>query len=422
MKRSIFIFLLVASLPGMGTVQAAEGVSLEAFVLDVIENNPEVKFYEAEIAAARGERRSAGALANPELNGDVGHKRARDAAGTLAGEGVAWSVGLSQTFEWPGRLARRKAIANRQIALAELGLERFKASLAARARTLAFAHHAARQQEIASREVARRLQALREVVVQRDPAGVTPLLEVRILEANALTAQKRAIEAELAAKSAMLELNLLRGERPDATVEVSVREQAFKPAPGFDELLVAARTNAYELRAKQIEIEQQGFRVSLAKNERWPAVTLGPFYSEERAGDKERVAGLGVSLPLPLWNRNSGNVETARAREQQAETSLRVAQRELERQLQEQLASYSSRFDALAQWRADSVAKFREAAELGDRHYRLGAVPISTYVELQEKYLEAVEAYFELQKAGYASAQQLQLLTGIPVLGASNEK
>lgn len=392
-------------------------MTLDAFVQQVSEQNPEVKFYQAEIAAARGERKSAGALANPELSGDVGHKRAREASGTLAGEGVAWSVGLSQSFEWPGRMPLRKAIANGQIALAELGLARFKASLASRARTLAFALDAARQQETAARDVAQRLHALREVVVQRDPAGVTPLLEMRILEGNALTAQKRAIEAELAANAAKLELNLLRGERPDAAVNISAPEQQFRRSLGFDELMAAARTNAYELRARQLELEQQGFRVSLAKNERWPAVSVGPFYSEERAGDKERVAGVGVSFPLPLWNRNSGGIETARAREQQAEASLRVAQRELERQLQENLSAYTTRFDALAQWRADAVAKFREAAELGDRHYRLGAVPISTYVELQEKYLEAVEAYYELKQEGYAAAQQLELLTGVSLVG-----
>lgn len=393
----------------------AEGkaYAVEEFVAEVLGRNPEVKFYEAEIAAAKGERKTAGALPNPELNGDAGHKRTRDAAGTLAGEGVAWSVGVSQTFEWPGRLGLRKAIANRQIALAELGFQKFKASLAARARTLAFASFAAGQKETAAREVSQRVQALREVVVQRDPAGVTPLLETRILEANALTADKRSVEAALEAQSANIELNLLRGERPDAEVQIARGEQKFIPAPPLEDLLAAARTNSYELRTRQIELEQQGFRVSLAKNERWPAVTLGPFYSEERAGERERVAGLGVSMPLPLWNRNSGSIQVANARQQQAETALRVSQREVERHVMENLSGYSVRFAALARWRPDTIEQLRSAAELGDRHYRLGAVPISTYVELQEKYLEAVEAYFDLNKDGYAAAQQLEVLTGL---------
>src|SRR5687767_13106259 len=229
MKRLNVILIFAAGLSAMATEEPS-GTNVfrqEEFVAEVLRRNPEVKFYEAEIAAAKGERKTAGTLANPELNGDVGHKRARDAAGTLAGEGVAWSVGLSQTFEWPGRLGLRKAIANRQIALAELGLAQFKASLAARARTVAFASYAARERESAANEVARRVQALREVVVQRDPAGVTPLLEMRILEANALTAEREAVEAALEAQSANLELNLLRGEQPDTKVEIFATRQSF---------------------------------------------------------------------------------------------------------------------------------------------------------------------------------------------------
>lgn len=415
MKRTVFIAIWICGIAAAVNTPAAQTnvYSLEAFVAEVLARNPEVKFYESEIAAARGERRTAGALTNPELNSDVGHKRASDAAGTLAGEGVAWSVGLSQTFEWPGRLALRKAIANRQIGLAEIGLAQFKANLAARARTAAFANFAAQQKEAAAREVAARVQALREVVVQRDPAGVTPLLETRILEANVLTAQRQAVEAALEARSANLELNLLRGERPDAIVRIVEAEQSLISPPPFEDLLAAAQTNSYELRTRQLELEQQGFRVSLAKNERWPAVTVGPFYSEERAGDKERVAGVGVSFPLPLWNRNSGSIQVANARQLQAEATMQVAQREVERQVAENASGYGARFAALSAWREDTIDQLREAAELGDRHYRLGAVPISTYVELQEKYLEAVEAYYDLKKDGYAAAQQLEVLTGL---------
>jgi hypothetical protein len=44
------------------------------------------------------------------------------------------------------------------------------------------------------------------------------------------------------------------------------------------------------------------------------------------------------------------------------------------------------------------VQKFREAADLADRHYRTGAVPIATYVELQNSYLDAVEALLDTQR------------------------
>ena len=67
----------------------------------------------------------------------------------------------------------------------------------------------------------------------------------------------------------------------------------------------------------------------------------------------------------------------------------------------------------MAKWRPESVAEFRKAAELADRHYRLGAVPIATYVELQKQYLEAVEALLDTRREALEAAQQLQLLTGL---------
>ena len=49
---------------------------------------------------------------------------------------------------------------------------------------------------------------------------------------------------------------------------------------------------------------------------------------------------------------------------------------------------------------------------------RLGAVPVSTYVELQKQYFEAVESLLDTKKEALEAAQNLELLTGLraPVL------
>src|SRR6185295_18665904 len=83
------------------TAAATNVLTLEAVVADALENNPELNFYRAEISAARGTRKSAGLLPNPELSGSVGQKSVR--GGGMTAEGVAWSVSVVQPFEWPGR-------------------------------------------------------------------------------------------------------------------------------------------------------------------------------------------------------------------------------------------------------------------------------------------------------------------------------
>ena len=402
--------------PGSASARATiptHQMTLEAVVADVLEHNPEVNFYSAEIAAAKGGARTAGTWANPELSTTIGDKRAT--GGGPAGEGVSWSVSVRQTFEWPGRIPLRKAIANQEIQLAELGFAQFKAALVARTRAVAFGLFAAQQKAAAAREVADRFHALREVLVQRDLAGITPELELRIIEATEITMLRKASEASVTEQAALLELNQLRGQPWQQAMKVAPVDLAFTAAPEPDALLAAARANNFEIRMRQVELEQQGFKVSLAHKDRYPSFTVGPYFSREDAIDHERQVGIGISIPLPLWNHNEGNIETAMARQKQAETSMYVTQRTVERQVVEKALAYQTKLTEMAKWRPESVAEFRKAAELAERHYRLGAVPITTYVELQRQYLDAVEALLDTKREALDAGQQLELLTGLDI-------
>jgi cobalt-zinc-cadmium efflux system outer membrane protein len=401
--------------PPTNTVaSAAVATTLDALVTEALEKNPELKFYAAEITAAKAGRKTAGQLGNPEVSGGVGQKRVSSPG--LSDEGIAWSVSVVQPLEWPGRIGLRKAIANRDIELAQLGYERFKVALAGRVRTLAYGLFAAQEKAAASGEVAERFKALREVLVQRDPAGLTPLLETRVIEATELNAQRKASEAMLATQAALLELNLLRGVAPETRLVVGQAQLSFRPPEERRSLLSLAQTNNFELRMRAVELAQQGFRVKLAKNERYSSLAIGPEYSEEKVGnDREQIIGVSVSMSLPLWDRNGGNIEAAKARQMQAEVSLNVTERDIQRQVLAAALTYETKLREMAKWRPDSVQHFKEAAELADRHYRLGAVPISVYVELQQQYLDAVDGLLETKRETLEAAAQLELLTGLPL-------
>src|SRR5688572_1619062 len=214
MKNVFSVALLCAALPAI----AAETNSVSSLIDEALRKNPELKFYEAEIAAAKGNRKDAGKWPNPEFSGDIGRMR------MTHDEGVAWSVSVMQPFEWPGRLGLRKAIANRDIDLAELGLERFRLALTSRVRSLGYGVFAAEQKANATREVAERLRLLRDVLVQRDAAGITPLLETRVIEAMDISMQRKSSEATVQKQTALFELNQLRGVSPTQALVVSAPE------------------------------------------------------------------------------------------------------------------------------------------------------------------------------------------------------
>jgi len=406
---------LVLAIPGRAqpSPDAATAIPLATLVAEISVNNPELKFYEAEISAAKAGVRSAGALSDPELSFDLGRKRVKDSSGATLGDGAAWSVSVTQTFEWPGRISLRKAIANRDVALAELGASRFQQALAARASTLAYGLYAANAKSAAVREVADRFAALKEAFLARDAAGVAPLLETRVIEASELTLQRRASEAELALQASLIELNQLRGAPAGSPLKVASTALTLNEPPSREALIAAAMEKNFEFKMRQVELEQQGYAVRLSRNERYPAISVSPFYSQEKAGDKEAVVGVGLSVPLPITGRARSATDVAQARHRQAEVTLLVAQRELEREVLIAAQAFSTKLAETRRWSPDSIQKFREAAELADRHYRLGSVPIATYVEMQNAYLEAVEALLDTQREAMEAGLRVQLLTGL---------
>jgi cobalt-zinc-cadmium efflux system outer membrane protein len=178
-------------------------------------------------------------------------------------------------------------------------------------------------------------------------------------------------------------------------------------------LLAAARQNNFEFQAARLELEQQGLAVSLARHERRPTITLSPFLSQESAGDRERILGLGLTVPLPVTPRTGANIAAANARQRQAETAVLLAQRQMEREVITTALAFETRLAEAARWAPDSATKFREAAALADRHYRLGAVPLATYVELQNSYLDALEALLSTQHEVLEAGLRLRELTGL---------
>jgi outer membrane protein, heavy metal efflux system len=409
----VFIGVLVIGFPPMRAENSSVGriqTTAAALVRQALANNPELKFYAAEIAAAKGALKTAGTIRNPELNTEAGYKNARDNFGGPSGEGATWSLSINQTFEYPGRIALRKAIARGDIDLAELHFQQFRLTLAARVRTLAYSISIAQERSITAREVADRFQALSDVLAQRPPAGATPLLETRIIDANTLNFRRQELEAALAAKTAVAELNQLCGRPGYAALHVRAGELNLLEL-SLRTLVDAARANAFDIRIRQRELAQQGFKVALARNERFPAIAVGPYYSQENATDKEQRAGIGISLPLPLWDRNIGNIETSRARQEQAKASLLATQRDVERRVTQSAATFEAKSEQIANWQADTVAKFREATELADRNYRLGAVALPVYVETQKQYFEIVGALQEMKKDALQAAQELEILT-----------
>lgn len=389
-------------------------IRIADLVARTVGENPELAYYAAEVEAAKAGRDVAGRPADPELGVQIGQRSLRSPGGG-GGDGLAWSVSISQRFDFTGRNSLRKAIADRRVERAEAGVEQFRRELAAKATELGHALLAAQQRMEAADEVAARGRRLLDTLLLREPAGVAPVLERRIIEAEVIKLEKRAADERAKLLSALAELNLLRGLSPDAPLRLVPDRSDFVPAPDEPALFAIALRDNFTLKQYELSFEEQGLDVSLERKQGYGDVTLSPYFSEANGGDRERTVGLGVSVPLPLWDRNASPAAEARARKAQAETALHVSRRELRKELSEAAQNYKASQALMAGRNRDEAGRFRESAELADRHYRLGAVPVSTYLALQEAYLDVVETITVTRADAARSAAKLTAITGLPM-------
>lgn len=395
--------------------------SIDALVNRALIENPEIQFYESQIAASQADLRVAGQLGNPELDFEIGRKRARSDG--FSSEGTAYAVSVVQPIEWPGRIGLRKAIADGDVQLAKLGLERFKYHLASEIRQLAFRLSIAQEKASLAESVAARFEAVREVLLQREVGGITPRLEIKAIEAATITTEKEALEAAIEMQRILLELNRRMGRRAATPLTVQRVRYDFPAPKELPILMTRTLENNYEMHVRRAELAQQGFRVSLAKNERFPTISVGPYVSREEAGEVEREAGIGFSLELPIFRNGKAEVASEQAREAQAEALIEKTARELEQQIAEASLVYLNSWKQLEAWGDKHETELKDAAELADRHYRLGAVPVATYIEVQENYLGALSAIADVEADALEAALQIEQLTGgLEVPGTSSAK
>lgn len=407
------IFFLLAPLLVRGAEPNPAPVEVADLVRQAVESNPEHLAYVSALAAEREAGASASSNPDPVLSVEVGRKRLRDAGGAFLDEGQVWTASLSQTFEWPERLRLRRAIADRQVEAAKLGLGRFEQALEAKATVLAYRLSRAQVRAQACEEVAERFAGLRKALVGRDPSGPAPTIELRSVEAAEVVARRRAEEARLTLQQALLEMNQLRGAPSLAPLVVKAPVLALKDAPKLEELLAAARDGNFSYRMHVIESEQLSLQSDLARSDSVPGFTAGPYVSQDRVGGRETIVGLRFDIPLPVSGRSGSAERAANERKRQSKAVIAAAWREVEKDLGQTWLSYASKVDQLRMHKDDPAVRFAEAAKLAESHFRAGALSLQLFMDAQAGYLEAVDSALVIQEQAVEAGFRLRELSGV---------
>lgn len=304
-----------------------------------------------EVAEAR--LRQAGVRANPEL--------ALRADGVLGGKPYAgWgeaeiSLDLTQNLELGGRRGARVDVARAEVGVSALRREQAGIDTVARlALTYAEAEAAERRFALAEDALTLAVADARAALVLVEE-GREPLL--------------RGIQAETEAAMARAAVEDARAERDAAFARLTA--EAMLPTPVTSvEAGVLDRTSPATLdaaaslavRVAEAEAEVAERRIGRERAEARPNVSASLGVTRYQAEDATALT-VGLSMPLPLFDRNRGNIDAARAEHRAAEARLAGAR----------LADAADRSAALARLRASAsrVAAGDMGVSSAEEAYRL---------------------------------------------------
>jgi cobalt-zinc-cadmium efflux system outer membrane protein len=186
-----------------------------------------------------------------------------------------------------------------------------------------------------------------------------------------------------------------------------------KPPPPLESYVAAIEGNP-NLARWSSEIAKQRDALALATAKRIPDVTLsaGPRFF---ADDDSFAAVLGLSVPLPLFDRNQGEIQAAQSRLAKAPHERRSAELEIRESLALAYQDLSSAFEQIQSLR-DSVIPRSEAVYQGLLDgYARGLFRYVDVLDAQRTLFELRGTHLTALASYHRAAAELARLTGAPL-------
>lgn len=218
------------------------------------------------------------------------------------------------------------------------------------------------------------------------------------IEVESLKVQSDQDQARAALNQARADLLLLLGW-PENSIEINAVEAWPEAFPEIamirqDELVRRALERRPDMRAARVRIAQARKVLTLAQRRVIPDVTISAFYDQDQGNQFPRTGGVGISIPIPLFYQQKGEISQARVGLTSAELSLRQAEQGVQAEVMKASASWKSA-DAIARRFETSVVRrietLRKAQEIA---YQKGAVGVLDLIDAQRSYRAIMLDYY----------------------------
>jgi cobalt-zinc-cadmium efflux system outer membrane protein len=371
-------------------------ITLRQVLALALAHHPELHAYAWEVRAAEARVLQAGLRPNPELEAEFENfAGSKDFSGTQA---LETTLSLAQTFPLGGDIERRRELAGLQAQLAGWDYEAARLEVLSRVTERYLVLLGAQRKVDLAREELALAEQVRDATGRRIRAGDAPPIDAARSSVPVATAQVQLKRVRRELQAARRQLALMWAA-PAASFDLAEGSLESLQAPPPPEQLAALVSGNPQVARWAVEISARRAEAALAEAEAIPDITARAGVKYDNADDANALV-VGISLPLPLFDRRQGDVLAARLSANAAAEQRRAAEQRVEVALSQAYARMAAGFDEAIAIRDIALPPANEAFTFTRRAFESGDLALidvldaeRTLMALRADYLDALTDY-----------------------------
>jgi cobalt-zinc-cadmium efflux system outer membrane protein len=380
-----------------GTRSPAMSLTLEDAWRLAERSNPAFQSAQAGRPAAEGQLADSRAALwnNPELSYELNRRTAPQAGGTDQ-RYREWGLGLSQTFEIAGQKSHRANAASEDLAAVDAAIAELRQQLRADVEER-FVKVLALQRRIAlERENLNLVENASNAIGKRVAAGEANRIEGNVakVEAERTRNQLAALDEQLVTAQAELALTLQL--RPDALPQA--QGDLTRTAIYQRNSLIEQAAQRPQLVAQSRKENAARSRLDLERARVYPDVTVGLNIARDGPSDlRERVIGMSVSVPIPLFNRNRAGIGKATSELTQAQIERQAGERDVRSAVSAQWMRYELLNARAQRLRGALLPPLEDNLRLSQIAFKAGEISLTELLLVNRQALDGRRDMLEIE-------------------------
>jgi len=327
-----------------------------------------------------------------------------------------WNTRVDFTFERGAKRERRLDLARAQKSVAELALLNTIRQLLIDVENAYVDAQSARDSLAIARDNLKALQDVVDVNTSRVRAGDLAEVELNRSKLAALQYDNQVRTAELKLRSAILRLVLLMGRTGNQNIEVVGDLRADRPDIVSDQVREVAYNNRPDLLSIQRDQARSQADIRLQVAQGKVDLDVGVIYHHQYGYAYANSMGFFVQAPIPVWNRNQGEIARAKGEETQLQHRVDAMRAQIDNEVKTAYDQWLTSRTLVDRIEKDMLQQARDVRDTTEYSYRRGEASFVEFLDAQRAYNDTMQGYAD-ERADYA--RNLYLLESVSGKGVN---